>query len=226
MNNDDWIVWNELVKSNYDIKHIIIYNCEPFSIYKNSIELKIEFKNNKHIDFFKNLVKKKHAIMLKSDVSNDSFELELKKINSSIKFTDKNILEDLDFPSNVDSLIIINSYTYTNIIRKPNVIHKVNNLPKNLLQLKIIAPNTIYDLSNLPISIIILDISECIKANLDYLPEGLKILYLPEHSKNYDYVYNLSDLSNLPISLIEIHIGSMIFSSIGELLKKLNSQKF
>lgn len=222
MNNNTWIIWNELVKTNYKINDMTIcINNNPINFHQNSLEIKIKFDNSKELEKFSNFVFIQYGIDIRIDTFDNSFEIELKNLNPNYKIN-KNLLENISFPINVDSIKIIN---YLNNTKDKKIsLVKLFNLPENLHQLKIFSLSTSFDLSNLPTSLILLDISECEpKLNLDYLPCGLKILYLPESpvilKNNFNYSYNLSDLSNLPSSLIEINLGHVIFKSIDDLIK-------
>jgi hypothetical protein len=223
MNDNTWIIWNELVKTDYKINDMTVcinYNRKNF--HQNSLEIKIKFDNSKELEKFSNFVFIQYGIDIRVDTFDNSFEIELKNLNSNNKIN-KNLLENISFPLNVDSIKIINFLINTTDQKTHN---KLFNLPENLHQLKIFSLSTSFDLSNLPISLILLDVCECEpKLNLDYLPCGLKVLYLPESpvilKDNFNYSYNLSDLSNLPSSLIEINLGHIIFKSTNDLIKTL-----
>jgi len=168
---------------------------------------------------------KQYGIDIHIDIYDNSFQIELKNLNHT-HHTNNCILENLIFPSNVENIEIINNINYYNLLNISNISNiKLYNLSENLLQLKISSSGILFDLSNIPTSLFLLDVSECkLKLNFDYLPIGLKILYLPEFpilvKDNYNYPYNLSDLSNLPSSLIQINIGySINFKSIDDLMK-------
>ena len=62
--------------------------------------------------------------------------------------------------------------------------------------------------------IILLDVqeTEC-KFNLDYLPDSIQILCLPNIITSK--IYKLLDLSNLPYSLVEINFGNLIIYKSG-----------
>lgn len=227
MNNNAWIIWNELVKTDYKILYITIYmNYVPNYNLSNSLEIEIEFFNYDMIEKFKKEIFKQYGIDINDNYS--KFKLELKNLNTTHHATN-NILSHLAFPPNVENIEIIEITTKNiKIHLLKNKTIELHNLPKNLSQLKLSSLNFSFDLSNLPLGLFLLEISECEqKINLDYLPGGLKILYLPPaplfKNVTYDY-YDLIDLSNLPLSLIEIHFGYIVFSSIGSLMKSFDEK--
>lgn len=217
MNNNAWIIWNELTKTDYKIDSITINICNSnSSLWYNLLEIKVKFEFFDDVNMFSNKIFKKYGIDIHVDTYNYSFDVELKK-------SQYNMLDNLKFPSNVNSIKILSCIIVCN---ESNVI-KLFNLPENLCQLKIISLYQLFDLSNIPTNLILLDISECEqKINLDYLPEGLKILYLPEIKNNKPTNYIINDLSNLPSSLIEINIGTIIFVSTKDLMKTFNEKVF
>ena len=248
MNNNAWIIWNELVKTDCKITHMTIFVYYiPTDIYRNSLEINIKFENHNVIEKFSNFVFKKYGIDIRVDTLYNSFEIELKNSNPTHNINNC-ILENLKFPSNVESINIRNHLDINSLSNISNI--KLFNLPENLHQLSISSSDVLFDLSNLPTSLYSLDISECEhKINLDYLPCGLKVLYLPQlpvilkdnfnysydlsdlstlpyvlKDNNFIYYYNLSDLSNLPSSLIEINLGHVIFKSTDDLIKRFHEK--
>lgn len=225
MNNDGWIIWNELVKTNYKINYMrIILNYVSTNVNYNSLEIKIIFENYDIVEKFSNSVFKQYGLDTRVDRIDNSFEIELKNSNPT-QNTNNCIIENLIFPSNVESIEIISGFSILSNLS--NI--KLFNLPENLSQLKISSFGILFDLSNLPTSLFLLDISECgPKLNLDYLPIGLKILYLPGFPVIIpcvlNYSYNLSDLSNLPHSLIQINLGHVDFKSINDLMNSFNKK--
>ena len=222
MNNNAWIIWNTLLETDYKIDNLIInIDYHTLNIHINCLEIKIKFENNKTLEKFSNYVFTQYGIYINVDTYDNSFEIELKNTNSNYQ-TKKNLLENLLFPPNINSIEITNGF---NICTENSyTLTKLFNLPENLSQLKISSTKMLFDLSNLPTNLILLDISECIlKLNLDYLPYGLKILYLEKlfviKKQDFYYSYNLKDLSNLPTSLIEIHFRNVIFKSTTDLIK-------
>lgn len=222
MNNNDWIIWNELVKTDYSIKYIEIFiNYDPSKFYHNILEVKIEFSHHDSIEEFSNIIFKKYGIDIHVEIYNNSFEIELKNLTSTYQ---KSILDTLIFQPNVECVNIINHLsTYS------HKIIELCNLPEKLSQLKILTSNTPFNLSNLPTGLLSLDLSESKpKLNLDYLPQGLKVLYLPYlqpiEKYNCDYPYDLKSLSNLPSSLIEIYIDNTVFKSINDLMKTFDEK--
>jgi hypothetical protein len=227
MNNNSWIIWNELVKTDFKINFMtIILNYVCANVNRNSLEIKITFENHDTIEKFSNQIFKQYGIDTSFNKNGNSIEIELKNSNHTHD-TNNCILENLKFPSNVESIEIINGFNIYTFISISNI--KLFNLPDNLSQLKISSSGILFDLSNLPTSLFLLNISECIpKLNLDYLPNGLKILYLPglyiTIKSYFNYSYNLSELSNLPSSLIQINLGHVDFKSINDLMKTLNQK--
>lgn len=228
MNNNAWIVWNELSKSVYLIDFIKAeINYIPIDRYHDAVNIDIQFKNFDDLEKFSTHIFKSYSIDINIDTYTKSFNIELKYLNNQYIKTDKNIFDKITFIPNVNQLNIINiNFSYAKISQPI----KLNNLPENLKELKIVSTNVNFDLSNLPMSIILLDLSETnIKCNLDYLPEGLKILYLPNIpmfvKKKYKYPYELMDVMNLPSSLIAININNcgIFFKSNKELIKNFNS---
>lgn len=189
-------------------------------VYRNILEIKIEFENYNIVDKFSNFIFKKYGFDIHVYAYDNSFQIELK--NTNITHVENSIIENLTFPPNTENIEIIEDCFFD-----PNISTiKLFNLSENICQLKISSSNILFDLSNLPSSLFLLDISECVnKLNLDYLTEGLKILYLPNFAyikkNNFDYIYNLSDFLNLPNSLIEINIGNLKFKSTNDLIKHL-----
>lgn len=193
----------------------------------NSFEIEIKFENIDTLIKFSNLIFKQYGIDIHINTYNDTFNVELKdlKPTHSAQHTNKNILDNLSFPPNVENIVIVVNLNVFN----HNYISTIElcNLPENLTQLKIYSHSILFNLSNLPTNIFLLDISECIpKLNLDYLPGGLKILYLPVFpcmkKHNFTYSYNLTNLINLPSSLIEINFGYVVFKSLKDLINSFD----
>jgi len=225
MNNNSWIIWNTLVKTDYKITYITInVNYIPNVIYRNSLEIKIKFENHDMIEKFSNLVFKQYGIDIRFNIYDNSFDIELKNSNPTHMLDNKNILECLLFPPDVDCIEIVVLSNQSFFSDTPHI--KLLNLSENLHQLKIYSQFISFDLSNLPTDIILLDVSECeSKLNLDYLPWGLKILNLPNiKQRNFNNSYNLSDLSNLPLSLIQINVGHIVFKSIKDLIETFDKK--
>jgi len=221
MSTIGWILWNELVKSDYKIKYI------EMLITIENINIQIIFDNNSSLEYFSIKIFKQINYILNSDVNNNLLKFDLQMIsNNNIV----NLFENLNYPPNVNTIIImIDTFCSKSFLLTCNNI-KLFNLPEQLVQLQIISLIP-FDLSNLPTKIFLLDISksDC-NFNLNYLPDSIKVLYLPELSiiiqNNYQYQYKLSDLSNLPSSLIEINIGNnknIVYTSIENLIKNFNN---
>lgn len=230
--NNGWTIWNEFIKLDCKINYINLeYDYTPGVICNDWYNIKIEFENYDMIENFSNMIFKKYGIDINVNIYDGTFEIQLKNSNSnSTNNINNSILENLIFPPNVETIEITHNYIYDRFnlfkFKYPNI--KLFNLPKNIHQLKICSSSTtLFDLSNLPTSLILLDISGCeSKLNLDYLPNGLKVLYLPNFlfPKN-NYSYNLSDLLNLPSSLIEINIGRVYcVNSVDDLIKKYDEK--
>jgi len=223
MNSNAWIIWNELVKSNFDIDHIIIHH---HIVQTNSnvilLEIEVQIDNFESFNNFSIQMFKKHCIDINFNNFSNSFKFEL----AFEKDNEKNFtFEKLEFPPNVNNIQIIIENLNQNV---PDFYPIKFNLPEKLSQLKIISAVPV-DLTNLPTNLFLLDISETeCKLNLDYLPDSIKILYLPNIpvilKKNYKYLYKLSDLSNLPSSLIEIHICYEFFESTKKLIEKFDEK--
>ena len=154
------------------------------------------------------------------NIVNNSFILYLDDNGYENIFT---LFENIKYPPNTDTIIIIVNVDYltkymTLSLSKLKII-KLLNLPEKLSHLKITS-SIPFDLSNLPTNLISLDISNSgCKFNLDYLPDSLKILYLPSFFLHVTYVDWLKYLTNLPLSLIEIKCGYIVYNSVGELIK-------
>lgn len=227
MNNNSWIIWNELVKTDHEIKYMtIIINYNSINVYRNSLEIEIIFEKYDMIEKFSYEIFKQYGIDTNFNKNGNSFIIELKNSNQTHDINNC-ILENLIFPSNIESIEILNGCNTYNLTNVSNI--KLFNLPDNLSQLKISSYRILFDLSNFSTSLFLLDISECMpKLNLDYLPIGLKILYLPVlpviKKDNFNYFYNFSDLSNLPPSLIRINLGHLDFESINDLIKTFNEK--
>lgn len=206
---DNKTIWDELVKSEYQLKLIEII------IEAKLLEIHIIFDNYCDLNNFTNDIFNKYFHSMNNiEISNNSLWI-------SFNHTTIDTFETLNYPSNVNMIKIMVKNEIQNLIKSPFYQTKLFNLPENLTQLKIISLYP-FDLSNLPTQIILLDIqeTEC-KFNLDYLPDSIQILCLPNiiTSKNY----KLLDLSNLPHSLVEINFGNfIIYKSIGELMEKFN----
>lgn len=213
---DNKTIWNELVKSNYQLETIEI------TIGSKLLEINIIFDNYNNLDNFINYISKKYYCSVNNiEPSNNALLLNL------FHHTKIDTFETLNYPPNVNMIKIMVENEIQKLIKSPFYKIKLFNLPSNLTQLKIISLYP-FDLSNLPTQIILLDIAEShCKFNLDYLPDSIQILYFPpivEIIRNdFYYYYKLSDLSNLPSSLIELNFGNfIIYKSIGELMEKFN----
>jgi len=217
----DWIIWNELVKSNYNIK------CIEMLITSVYIDIQISFENYNSIEHFSLKIFKQINQRLNTNVNNNLLQLCLHKINDD---NPVNLFENLNYPQNVHRIIIMVDSLSSKIFLSNTNCFKLFNLPEQLEELKIIS-SIPFDLSKLPTKIFLLDIlnSKC-KFNLDYLPDSIKIIYLSELLNFFDmtqedneYQYKLSDLINLPSSLIEINIGhpckNIVYSSVQKLIK-------
>lgn len=100
----------------------------------------------------------------------------------------------------------------------------INNLPSRIEKLSIsLHSDIIINNLNFPNNLIELELSTC-KFNLDYLPEGLKILilnyriYKSDNLREYE-TYTLDDFSNLPRSLEKIIINNKEYNGIQDLYK-------
>lgn len=213
-------IWEELCKSNYQLESIEI------TIETKFLELNINFANSNDLDNFTNNIFNKYYQLLNNvELSNNLLLVNLFDTSNIV-----DLFETLNYPSNVKIIKIIVKNEIVNSIKSQNNSIKLLNLPDNLSQLKIISIYP-FDLSNLPIQIVLLDIvdSDC-KFNLNYLPDSIQILYLPQINtlklKDYNYFYKLSDLSNLPSSLVEINFGTntdIVYKSTSELMEKFNN---
>jgi hypothetical protein len=212
--SNDKIIWRELVQTKYILSNIEI------QIGLQTIAINITFNNYNDLSNFTNYIFNKYYQTL-TNIDPYSKSLQL---NLNINYYILDLFEILEYPSNINIMkIIIDSRTHNSIKSYKKSI-KLNNLPSNLSQLKIISLVP-FDLCNLPTQIFLLDISECeCKLNLDYLPDSINILYLPELSiTTDDYFYKLSDFENLPKSLIEINFGiNIVYKSTKELMEKID----
>lgn len=216
MNSNAWVIWNELVKFKENIKYITM------EIFTGFLDIEIIFDNNSEL-FSKKIFEQINHILY---INDSTFLLKLQITNESHII---NLFEKLYYPPNVNTMIIVINTPFSEAISCVYDCIKLLNLPECLEQLKIIS-SIPFDLSNLPTGLFLLDISESkCKFNLDYLPNSLKVLYLPElpliQSNKYQYIYKLTNLSNLPSSLIEINIGTnrnIVWTSIEELIKNFD----
>ena len=221
MSTINFIIWNELHKSDYKIKDIEII------IYTKYIDIQTTFTDSSSLEHFSTKIFKQINYILNVNLNHNMFGLNLQMMNYNNII---NLFENLNYPSNVNMMfIMIDTIISKSFLQMFNNI-KLYNLPEQLEELKITS-HIPFDLSNLPTKMFLLDISasEC-KFNLDYLPESIKILYLPDLpviiQYNYKYQYELSDLLNLPSSLIEINIGTnrnLVYTSVKKLTE--NFQK-
>jgi hypothetical protein len=206
---DNKTIWDELVKSEYQLKLIEI------TIGAKLLEINIIFNNYNDLDDFTNYIFSKYYHSMNNiKPSNNSLLLNLFHITIDI-------FETLNYPPNVNMIKIMVNNEIQKLIKSPFYYIKLFNLPTNLTQLKILSLYP-FDLSNLPTTLILLDIqeTEC-KFNLDYLPDSIQILCLPNIITSK--IYKLLDLSNLPSSLVEINFSNfIIYKSIGELMEKFN----
>ena len=207
---DNKTIWDELVKSEYQLKLIEII------IETKLLEIHIIFDNYCDLNNFTNDIFNKYFHSMNNiEISNNSLWINL--FHTTI-----DTFETLNYPSNVNMIKIMVKNEIQNLIKSPFYQTKLFNLPENLTQLKIISLY-LFDLSNLPTQIILLDIeeTEC-KFNLDYLPDSIQILYLPNIITSK--IYKLLDLSNLPSSLVEINFSNfIIYKSIDELMEKFKN---
>lgn len=207
---DNKTIWDELVKSEYQLKLIEII------IEAKLVEIHIIFDNYCDLNNFTNDIFNKYFHSMNNiEISNNSLWINL--FHTTI-----DTFETLNYPSNVNMIKIMVKNEIQNLIKSPFYQTKLFNLPENLTQLKIISLYP-FDLSNLPTQIILLDIeeTEC-KFNLDYLPDSIQILYLPNIITSK--IYKLLDLSNLPSSLVEINFSNfIIYKSIDELMEKFKN---
>lgn len=214
---DNKTIWDELVKSEYQLETIEII------IGAKLLEINIIFNNLNDLKNFTNDIFNKYYLLINNvELSNNSLLL-------NFFHTTIDTFEKLNYPPNVNiiKIIVKKESIILNLIKSLFYQIKLLNLPENLTQLKIISVYPL-DLSNLPTQILLLDIADSpCKFNLDYLPEGVKIIYLPQivntTQKEFYYFYKLSDLSNLPSSLIEINFSNnIVYKSTNELMEKFN----
>lgn len=111
---------------------------------------------------------------------------------------DKKIKEIFNYNPHID--LYINRFDITLDI------NEIEKIPQNINELVIgsysLNPNYTFDINKFPIGSVELQLLKS-KFNLDYLPDGLKILVLDNLEGNK---YTLDDFCNLPISLEEITI--------------------
>lgn len=217
---DNKTLWNELIEFNSSFNEIELH------INSRSIIISVKFDSDKDQINFCDKIFVKYNHIINSVRSNElSFVFYCHifyagEIQDTIK-----IFESLNFPSNVNMMKIMCG------LEIDNDAIKLNNLPENLSQLKIISASS-FDLSNLPTQIFLLDISESnCKFNLDYLPSSLKVLYLPfmflTNGNNYqnNHSFKFEDFLNLPSSLTEINIGSngkIVYNTTKEFVEKIH----
>lgn len=216
-------VYNELNKRLYPIDSI---KCHYLGMF---VKLIITFSTVEDLEEFKKLVYKqlnlniltgleiynKHdieSILLISGEYINNFNILHKKL--FFKFPSDDLIK---FPDNTLKFILEN-----NINCFPQF---MNNLPKKIKSLRIWSIVS-GDFSNLPTELIELDINQY-KCNLDYLPEGLKILKIYQTDGTICNSHYISDdFGNLPIGLEYICINNKIFKSTKELIEKYNSIKW
>ena len=200
-------IWNELVKTNYEINTILIDVSG-----KKFITLEVHFLKQDDLNEFIQMIFVSKYLTLNSDHYNSSIIITLSCINPQDYFK---LLQTIEFPQNINN-IGINIPSSTNILSdKPELIGALN-LPVKLKTLKIIS-SVPFDLSNLPNQLtgLYLGSSEC-KFNLDSLPESLTELELPMKNK----FYTRDDLINLPVGLIKISVGYKIYSSVNQIVEQ------
>lgn len=207
---DNKTIWDELVKSEYQLKLIEII------IETKLLEIHIIFDNYCDLNNFTNDIFNKYFHSMNNiEISNNSLWI-------NFNHTTIHTFETLNYPSNVNMIKILVNNETSKLIKSSFYKIKLFNLPTNLTQLKILSLYP-FDLSNLPTTLILLDIeeTEC-KFNLDYLPDSIQILYLPNIITSK--IYKLLDLSNLPSSLVEINFSNfIIYKSIDELMEKFKN---
>ena len=206
---DNKTIWDELVKSEYQLKLIEI------TIEAKLLEIHIIFDNYCDLNNFTNdIFNKYYHSMNNIEIPNNSLWINL--FHTTI-YT----FETLNYPSNVNMIKILVNNEISKLIKSLFYQIKLFNLPANLKQLKILSSYP-FNLTNLPTQLILLDIQEIeCKFNLDYLPDSIQILSLPNIITSK--IYKLLDLSNLPYSLVQINFGNfIIYKSIGELMEKFN----
>lgn len=207
---DNKTIWDELVKSEYQLKLIEII------IETKLLEIHIIFDNYCDLNNFTNDIFNKYFHSMNNiEISNNSLWINFNHITI-------HTFETLNYPSNVNMIKILVNNETSKLIKSSFYKIKLFNLPTNLTQLKILSLYP-FDLSNLPTTLILLDIeeTEC-KFNLDYLPDSIQILYLPNIITSK--IYKLLDLSNLPSSLVEINFSNfIIYKSIDELMEKFKN---
>lgn len=209
-------IWNELIQTNYSIEkiNIHIFNYTNIGIEIKFVNLKDLIKLSEHIF---NLI----YISLIFDYTNNTTNLYL-----DIDLINKPY--NLSFPSNVNELeLMINDDLSTNIKFVQNIFNLLKNLPENLYQLKI-NTSIPFDISNLPTKLFLLDITNSYyKFDINYLPNSIKILYLPSinlykiKSQNSEYIYKLDDFMNLPTSINEINFGEVCIISNKKIIDKI-----
>lgn len=216
---DDKIIWDELVKSDYQLETLEI------TIGTKLFEINVIFNNFNDLDKFTNNIFDKYYCSMNNIVSSNN-SLMVHFFHTTI-----DTFETINYPPNVNiiKIMVKNNDKITNLIKSPFYQIKLFNLPTNLIQLKIISKYS-FNLSNLPTQLILLDVSESpCKFNLDYLPDSVQILYLPTlpmFKKIFKYIYELKDLINLPSSLNKIYIGknrNIVYNSAKELIEKYNN---
>jgi hypothetical protein len=217
MNTSNLTIWNELAKSDYEINHI------QMQILSDYIEIEIKFKNEIMLEEFKTKIFNQIYQNTNTNYGKLSLCLQSTKKNNIV-----NLFEKLNYPINVDMMsILVDQFCSKKLLSNISDI-KLPNLPEQLTELQIISLIP-FDLSNLPTKIFLLDISKSkYKYNLDYLPNSIKILYLPSIQtlipNENKYIYKLSDLSNLPTSLTEIYLGGIVFNSMEKLFENFDSE--
>lgn len=204
---DNQQIWNELVKTNYEINTILI--DVPG---KKFITLEVHFLNQNDLDKFIQEIFDSKYLTMNSSPYNLSIIITLSCINPQDYFK---FLQTIEFPENINNIGINVSTNINNLSNKYEFIGTLN-LPAKLKTLKI-ASSIPFDLSNLPNQLtgLYLGLSEC-KFNLDFLPESLTELELPTQNK----FYTRDDLINLPIGLSKISDGYFKYSSVNQIIKQ------
>ena len=200
-------IWNELVKTNYEINTIIIDATG-----KKFITLEVHFLKQDDLEEFIQMMFVSKYLTINSAPYNLSIMITLSCINSQDYFK---LLQTIEFPENINNIGINVPTCVNNLPDRPEQIGSLN-LPNKLKTLKIVS-SIPFDLSNLPNQLagLYLGSSEC-KFNLDSLPESLSELELPMQNK----FYTRDDLINLPIGLTKISVGYKIYNSVNQIIEQ------